>query len=108
MQELRIVFLCDLQHVARTSRTDHQRLDAESQIVHGARRRCKVEDIIHALRIELLANVLLQEFELRFVLQMAQIFERASAKVVDAENTVSLQQSAHQLDENPETQPPRL
>jgi len=80
----------NLQHIAGAVRPHHQRLHSEPRVIHRARRRGKVKDIVHTPRIEWDANVLLPEFKSRLVRELSQILKRTGTKVIDTQDRMAI------------------
>src|SRR5215472_9874996 len=84
--------LCDLQRVQRSGRAHTQRFDAQPHVVHGARRRGKVEDVLDLPYVEGLADIDLLKAKLRLAVKMAQIREVPRREVVDAHDLATFSQ----------------
>ena len=82
--------LSDIERVFGAVRSHHQGFDSQAVVVHRARGRRKVEDVVNLLCIEWPANIRLDELKLRLSLQMFEILERTGAEVIDANDGVAI------------------
>ena len=89
MEEASAVFTGEVEGIGGACGTDEEGFGAETGVVDGAGRRGEVEDEIDFARVEGFGDVVFEEAEAAFALEMAEVGEFARAEVIDTDDRVS-------------------
>ena len=99
------IFAGEVEGVDGAGGADEEGFGAETGVVGGAGGRGEVEDEVDFAGVEGLGDVLLEEAEAAFALEVAEVGEFAGAEVIDTDDRVSLRRAKRHKDESRESRP---
>jgi len=89
MEEASAVFTGEVERIDGACGTDEEGLGTETGVVDGTGRRGEVEDEIDLARVEGFGDVVFEEAEAAFALEVTEVAEFARAEVIDTDDRVS-------------------
>ncbi len=89
MEEAGAIFAGEVEGIDGSGGAYEKGLRTETRVVGGAGRRGEVEDEIDFAGVEGLSDVLFEEAEAAFALEVAEVGEAAGAQVIDTDDRIS-------------------